>query len=140
MPAATPVTIPPSVTVAIPVEPLVQVPPVTDSTSVVVDAEQKITGIEGVMTDGVPATLTISVTVQLPKVYDIIAILAATPLTTPPDDTVAMPVALLLQVPPEVASVNDSVVPLQIVADDGEIAPGPEVTTTDSIAKQPPIV
>jgi hypothetical protein len=39
-----------------------------------------------------------------------------TPVTTPPDDTVATPVLLLLHVPPVVASLNVVVEPIHSVA------------------------
>ena len=47
---------------------------------------------------------------------------AATPLTTPVAVTVASVVELLLQIPPDVASVNDTVLPMQTMVLAGAMA------------------
>ena len=49
---------------------------------------------------------------------------ALTPNTEPPE-TEATPDALEVQAPPAVASVNETEVPTQMDAEDGEIAAGP---------------
>ena len=67
------------------------------------------------------------------------AVPVATPLTMPPEVTVATPVAPLLQAPPVVASISDKVEPIQMVGDEGEIGETPGVTVTDSIEIQVPI-
>ena len=139
MPGATPVTTPVTDTVATPVASLLQVPPVTDSPNVVVAAEQKITGVDGVRAAGAAMTVTIVVAEQLPSEYAMVAVPAATPLTIPPDVTVAMLVALLLHVPPVTASVSVIVVPVQTADEDGEMAAAPDITVTVLIAKQLPI-
>ena len=62
------------------------------------------------------------------------AVPAATPLTTPAEETVAIPVALLLHVPPVVASARAVVLPEQkLTAVEGVILPAPEVTLTVAI-------
>ena len=57
-----------------------------------------------------------------------ISVPEATPVTTPPT-TVALPL-LALQVPPDVASVNVAVLPIQIAVAAGDIGAGLELTVT----------
>ena len=66
------------------------------------------------------------------------AVPEAAPLTMPPA-TVAAPL-LLLHAPPEVASVNVTVPPMQILADVGDIAAGPATTVTVFVVKHDPTV
>ena len=60
----------------------------------------------------------------------------ALPVTTPPELTDAMPVALLLQVPPTVPSVNGSVPPRQTTAGVGVIASGAAFTVIVTLEEQ----
>jgi hypothetical protein len=53
--------------VAVPVAPLLHVPPVTDSVRVVVVAEQKTTAVDGVMAAGELATVTTTEAEQVPN-------------------------------------------------------------------------
>src|SRR5207248_2544157 len=112
-PAATPVTIPPVVIVAIPVETLLQVPPPVASARFVVLPTHTV-GVPVIAT-GVVFTVTVAMATQLPNVYDITDVPALTPVTTPPAVIVATLVVTLLHVPPPVASVSVIVEPVQTV-------------------------
>ena len=68
------------------------------------------------------------------------AVPGVTPPTPPVAETVATPVALLLHVPPLVASVNAVLVPVQTVADDGSIDATPEITVTALVTTQLPML
>ena len=59
---------------------------------------------------------------------------AATPVTLPVAETVAVPNALLLQVPPPVASVKAILLPLQTDEEDALIAAGEGYTETGEVA------
>ncbi len=50
-----------------------------------------------------------------------VAVPGAMPLTVPVAETVAVPVLLLLHVPPDVVSASDNVVPAHTTPDDGEM-------------------
>ena len=66
-----------------------------------------------IVADGKGITETVFVTLVHNVVYVIVAVPFATPVTIPVEPTVAIPVLLLLQVPPVVASVNAIVEPWQ---------------------------
>ena len=51
-------------------------------------------------------TVTVLVAEQVPSVYEIVVTPTPAPVTTPPDVTVAIPVDILLHVPPGVGSAN----------------------------------
>jgi hypothetical protein len=70
-----------------------------------------------------------------------VAVPAATPVTKPAPETDAIALALLLHVPPGLASENKLVVPAHIVTGaEGVMAAGPAITVTLSITEQVPIV
>jgi len=69
-------------------------------------------------------------------VYEIVTVPAETPVTVPAPFTVATPGALLVQVPPIVASLSDVVAPVHTV-DEPVITFGVEFTVTGVFAKQP---
>lgn len=99
---------------------VLHVPPVTESVSV--DTEPGHNAPAPVIVPAVAPGLTVSVAVATPvpqvevTLYEITAVPAATPVTTPAALTVATPVLLLLHVPPVTAAVNVAVVPAQMVA------------------------
>ncbi len=114
VPAPTPDTtpvVPP--TVAIPVPALVHEPP-----DVVFDRLVDVpTHVESTpeIAAGLPFTVTIPVVRQpVESEYEIVAVPAELPVTTPVEPTDATPALLLLQVPPDVADDNVVVLPLQI--------------------------
>ena len=126
-------------TLAIPVALLLQVPPPAASVKVVVNPEQ---------TTSVPSiavvrgfTVTTAVMIQpVGNVYVIVAVLVAAttpPVTTPvKDPMLAVPVELLLHVPPAVASVNVVVSPEQTLRVPS-IAVGNGLTVTIVVITQP---
>ena len=57
-----------------------------------------------------------------------------------PPETVAMPVALLLHIPPDVASVNVIELPVHTCGFAGKIAPGAVFTVATVVAEHPAIV
>ena len=63
---------------------------------------------------------------------------AAIALTVPVALTVAVPVAELLQVPPLIASVSVSVLPVHIVGEAGKRLAGPGLTVTILVTMQLP--
>jgi hypothetical protein len=76
-----------------------------------------------------------------PIVYDMVAVPEATAVTTPLLLTVAMPVLLLLHVPPPVASASVVVAPTQRATGvPGVIAAGLLFTVTVAVAAQLPII
>ena len=151
VPAATPFTTPvEAFTVAIPVALLDQLPPDTVEVNVVVPPTQIPCVPLRVPADAGAVTVTDLVAVAFAQppvpflVYVMIAVPAVTPLTTPVEAfTVAIPVALLDQLPPDTVEVNVVVpptqipcVPLRVPADAGA------VTVTDLVAvafAQPPV-
>ena len=101
--------------VATPVLELVHVPPPIAATRLVVLPIQMM--LVPVIADGVAFTVTTAVFTQLPAVYDMVTVPAATPVTTPVDEpTVAKPVLLLLHVPPVVAQASVVVAPSHTVS------------------------
>ena len=139
VPALTPETTPvPDPTVAIPTLPLVHVPPAGVELSVVV-APAQITAVP-VMAVGAVLTVTVWDAVQLPIVYEMTAVPALTPKTTPvPDPTVATPVLALTHVPPAGVELSVVVVPTHTL---GEPVMGEPVvlTVTSSVTKHPPLM
>ena len=134
VPAVLPLTTPVEAsTVAIPVALLDQLPPDTVEVNVVVPPTQIPCVPLRVPADGVAVTVTDLVAVAFAQppvpflVYVMIAVPAVTPLTTPVEAfTVAIPVALLDQLPPDTVEVNVVVpptqtpcVPLMVPADAG---------------------
>jgi hypothetical protein len=114
VPAATPVTIPVLPTVAVAVFALLHEPPVVVVLSAVVVPGH--TFAVPVMVAGVRFTVTVADEEQPPTVYDILAVPAVTPVTTPVEEpTLATDGAPLLHVPPVVAQLTVRVVPVQIV-------------------------
>jgi hypothetical protein len=90
---------------------LVQVPPAAELLNVVDKPRQRLK--VPVMLAGAATTVTVMVVV-LPVIYDMVAVPAATPVSSPVvRSIVALDVLLLLQVPPEVASLNVTVLPSQ---------------------------
>lgn len=110
MPTDTPDTTPSVPTVATAVLPLLQTPPETPSLSVVVEETQTVCvpEMEPGSTDAL--TVTIAVAAAVPQLlvttYDMVVVPSDTPATSPDVLIVAIPVALLLQVPPEMPSLS----------------------------------
>jgi len=96
------------------------VPPVVLAVKDVVDPIHTVAVPEMVVVPGDVLTVTTCENAAEPQlfeiVYDIAAVPAATPLTTPDELTVAIPVLLLLHVPPVTASVNVVVDPVHIMS------------------------
>ena len=137
---ATPVTTPPA-TVAIVGAVVDQVPPPTPSVNVTVLPTQ-ISEEEGESAPGVTSIVTTLVAEQ-PEllVYEIVTDPAATPVTTPPPVTVAVPGAPLLQVPPGVISARVVVAPTHTeTGPAGVIVAGLAFTVTYVVTKQVPTV
>jgi hypothetical protein len=111
VPAAIPVTRPPEDTVATRGALLLHMPPGVTSANDVVAPTQTDTGPAGVMAAVPTVIVTVSTAKQDPTVYVIGAMPAVIPVTSPPDDIVAIAGAPLLQVPPVVASVSVMVAP-----------------------------
>ena len=110
VPADIPVAIPVEPTVAIPVDTLLQTPPAVASVSVAV-VPGHITGnpiIVPAAGSGLTVTTTVAAAVPqlLLTVYEIVAVPAVTPVTTPEVPIVATPVGILLHAPPPAASVS----------------------------------
>ena len=137
VPTALPVTMPPDVIEAMPDALLLQAPPVVASVRPEVPPKHTVTG-TGAIGAGVALTEIVAVAGQAPIVYDIVAVPAVRPVTTPPE-TLATAGALLLHMPPEVASVNVTVPPVQTVAPAGDIAAGAALTVATVITEQPEI-
>lgn len=138
VPASTPVTIPELLpTVAMPVLPLVHVPPDGEELNVVVAPTHTVA--VPVIADGVAFTVTTAVTLQVVgSVYVIDAVPALAPETTPDEEpTVATPVAPLVHVPPDGVEPSVVVAPTHRfsvpVIDDGRL-----LTVMFFVAKHPP--
>ena len=138
LPGATPVTIPPEITVAVPVAALLHVPPGVTSFNVVVEPTQKLTGPEGVMAAGKVFTVTVAVTKQEPTVYLMVSTPADTPVTIPPEIVACE--LLTLQVPLPVPSMKLTALPIHTEAEAGEMAAGGAATVIIEVAAQPPTV
>ena len=138
VPTPTPVTTPPEVTVATPVEPLLQVPDGVPSASVTADPTQMVTGVAGVIAAGAARTVTVTFVEQPEgRVYVIIENPGLTPETKPVVGiTVATVVVPLVQVPPP-ASVNAVVAPTQTVSVP-VIGLGTAFTVIGNMEVQPP--
>jgi hypothetical protein len=113
-PLATPVTTPPA-TVATVVSALAQVPPGTVEVSVVLAPTQMPEVPLKIPAVGNGLTVKVSTTVAVPHVvvtvYEMRAVPAARPVTTPPPETVAIVLVVLLQAPPVTVATKVSVVP-----------------------------
>lgn len=116
-PAATPVTTPVVLTVASPVLLLLHVPPPGVEANVVARPAHTL-GVP-VMVEGVATTVNTAVVEQpVPNVYVIVALPVAPAVTTPVAEPMpATEVALLVHVPPGVASVNPVELPEQSVSE-----------------------
>ncbi len=134
MPPDAPHTCPPASTVATVVLPLVHVPPLVASISVIDDPEH--TADRPVIAPGAVLITTVTEAVQPPSVYIIVALPAVTPDTRPPEVTVATAVLLLVHVPPVAASVNKEVAPEHIPVEP-RIAAGDGVTVITRVTVQP---
>ena len=84
-------------------------------------------------------TTTGATTLQpVPSVYDMTTVPAETPDTLPvADPTVAVCVLLDVHTPPNVASLNCSVIPVHTIPLDGVIGSGCEMTCTVAVVIQP---
>ena len=132
VPGDMPPTVPP-VTDATAVLLLLHTPPVLPSISVAV-VPLHIAVVAGEMAAGPATTVTVLDTLQLPTVYTIVAVPAATPCTVPSAATVATPVFALLHTPPVVRSLS-TVVALEhsVTLVVGVIVPAPVVTFTVAV-------
>ncbi len=119
VPAEIPRTTPDELIVATVVLLLLQVPPETPSTSVVVTPGQTVVEPEMLPADGVVFTVMDCVAVAVPQllvaVYEMVTVPAVTPLTTPEAFMVAIAVLLLVHVPPATASDKVTVAPVHSV-------------------------
>jgi hypothetical protein len=110
VPAATPVTTPLPVTVAVAVLLLLHVPPETASLSVVVEPTH--VNIVPVIAVAGPETVIVAVLAQpVDSVYAIVVVPSVRPETTPPAEMEPTVLSLLLHVPPLVASESAVVEP-----------------------------
>ena len=116
IPEETPMAIPEELPIAaIAVELVVHTPPVDASVNVALPPVQ-IEVEPDIAPGAAPPIVTLVITTPQTQVYVIVAVPAATPVTTPVvDDTVAILVLLLDQVPPETESVKVVVPPIQAV-------------------------
>ena len=136
VPAATPVTTPELLTVAIDELLLPHVPPVVVSAKVAVAPAQTVAPLIDV---GNGLTVTIWVTVPQEVIYEITEVPELTPVTTPLVLlTVAIPVSPELHVPPVTASLNPVVepthtLPVPVIAD------GTGLTITLAVVEPPPL-
>jgi len=116
-PAPTPVTTPVEPTVASEVLALLQVPPVVASPRVMVAPTHTVVGPVTVPAVGSGLTVMVRVATTVPHVlvteYDITAVPASNPVTTPLLLTEAMVGTALLHVPPVTVEVSGDVVPTQ---------------------------
>lgn len=137
LPVAIPVTIPVvAPTVAMALLLVVHVPPGDVFVNVFVAPTHTVDEM-GLMAGGAAITVTGFVAAQPATVYEIVTVPVPVPVTVPVLPTVATAVLLLLHVPPAVASVKDSVVPIQISdPPGGDMAAGMALTVTTAITKQ----
>ena len=137
-----PLTVPPAVipvvkpTVATLVALLLHVPPVVPSVSVIVEPEQ--TAVIPEMGKGEAFMVTAMLLVHPARAeYVIVSAPGVTPVIVPaPGKTVAIPVLLLLHVPPVVASIKIVVAPVQAVVAP-VITAGNELTVTIDVVWHP---
>lgn len=135
MPAATPVTTPvPETTVATEPLELVQVPPLVVLPSEVVLPSHTDSVPE--MAEGVVFTVTTAIDTQLDSAYEMIAVPAATPVTTPEASTVAFDKSLLDHAPPPVLFVSVVAAPVH-TEKVPPIAAGEIFTVSSAVTKQP---
>lgn len=138
IPTAIPVTPPEAVTVPRAELLLLQVPPAAVSDNVIEAATQTVPG--PVITPAFGSGFTVNgVVTRQPvgKVYVIVAVPTAMPVTTPEDVPIAaVPVALLLHVPPPEASVS-VVVKVRQTCVVPPIEAGSGFTVTGAVTKQP---
>lgn len=132
-PAANPVTTPVELTVAIEGLLLLHVPPRGVAERVIVALRHIVLPPEIVAPE---VTVIVFVALQLPKPYVIVTVPADMPVTIPVEDTVAMPVLLLLHEPPSGLADSASVEPAQTVLPPAIVAPLP--IEIGRVAMQPP--
>ena len=128
----------PPETVAVPVALLLHTPPEVASVSVT-ELPVHTLGLAGSIVDGVVFTVTKVAAEQLPTVYKIVVVPEANAVTSPPAETVATEVVLLLHTPLPVASVSVIVPPMQRLTGAGSMAEGVALTVTIIIDGQVPI-
>jgi hypothetical protein len=115
LPAVTPLTTPePEPTVATGVLPLLHIPPAVASDNVIVDPPSQTATVPEIAEGAGFTVITVIAAHPDGKVYMIVAVPPATPVTTPvPVPTIATAVLLLLHVPPPDASLSVVVKPGQ---------------------------
>jgi hypothetical protein len=135
VPALAPLTVPFN-TVAL-VLLLVHVPPDTPSVSTVVRPWQSIAD-EGLIADGALLTVTVAVAEQVPLEYVMEATPTPVPSTIPvvPAETTDTEEETLLHVPPDVTSLNVSVLPRHMAEDIGVIEGSAVFTVTVLVTEQ----
>lgn len=139
VPAATPVTTPPAI-LAVAGAALLQVPPPTLSVKVTVLLVQTV-ALVGERAAGVGNTVTDFVAAQPARVYKILTVPAATPVTVPDVPTVAVAGTALLQVPAGVISARDAVAPTHMeTAPAGVMAAGLALTVIIWVTEHKPPV
>lgn len=112
VPEPIPVTTPEELTLATLEELLVHVPPPIALARLAVAPTQSMVAAVGVMAGGAVTTVTTPVAEHPPMVYEMVAVPAVLPaVTTPDDDTEAMPVAPPLHAPPDGVPVSVLVAP-----------------------------
>jgi hypothetical protein len=136
IPADTPLKIPEVPTVAIPVALLLQVPPGADAVNVM-GVEIHITEPPVIVGDGAAFTVTKAVDVATPQpdatAYEMEAVPAVTPVTTPPLVIVAVPSASLVHVPPGIDALNVVVAAVHTTSDPVIVAGVPAAFTVTII-------
>ena len=130
-----PVKTPPVVTVPMAASALIHAPPLDVSVSVIGWPTQALDGT--MIGAGAAMTPNGKVTAQPPNEYPITTLPVALPLTTPVADPIgAIALLLLLQVPPDVASLSTALPPTQIL--DGPLTgAGLTLTVTGAVVVQP---
>ena len=136
LPAATPVTNPASVTVALVGSLLVQAPPVVGDKVIVLPTQTD----DPALTAG--SALTVSDEVVLLQPVEVwvkvkVTLPVATPVTRPALVTVAFVASLLVQVPPVV---GDKVMVLPTQTDDPALTAGSALTVTVAVAEHPELL
>ena len=135
MPADTPVTIPPATVPCALLAP--QTPLPVASVSVTVCPVHTVV-LAGEIAAGEATTVTGAVAEHPERVYFTVSSPTITPVTTPA--TLVALALVIVHVPPEVPSVNVTALPIQIVADAGEIAATAAFTVTGYDAESVPQV
>ena len=115
-----------------------QVPPGVRSTKITELNPHRLDG--PVIVPGTASGLTVTeaVVMQVPIVYEIVAVPAETPVSIPEMETVAIAGAELVQAPPGTDSMREVELNAQILVEDGKMAVGEGLTVTVAEVEQVP--